>query len=134
MLCCLTAGHPSREDMPTATRGTSSSLAFACGAVGGGLEVVYGSRVQAHRLEKSCETLALGLTDEDSSFSFSVSVYLCLSPLAALLHTEPNVCCVFSSLETLHTAGAEHLTAISTSHTLASVCVCEWCVRLCVLV
>lgn len=65
----------------------------------------------------------------DSFFPFSHYISFCISPLAALLHTEPNVCCVCSSLETLHTAGAEHLTAISTSRTLARVCV-----RLCVLV
>lgn len=123
MLCCLTVGHPSREDVPEATRSTLSSRVFACGTVGGGFEVVYGSlsRLAGSRVEP-CRW---GSLMKIHGFS------LCRSVLAALLHTEPNVCCVCSSLETLHTAGAEHLTAISTSHTLACVCVC---VRLCVIV
>ncbi len=80
------------------------------------------SSVQACRYVNGVEPCRWGSLMKIHGFS------LCRSPWAALLHTELNVCCVCSSLETLHTAGAEHLD--SPQH-LSHTCMC---VRLCVIV
>lgn len=120
MLCCLMVGYPSREDVPEATRSTLSTRAFVCGTVGGGLEVVYGSQSRLAGTRSGVEPCRWGSLMKIHGFS------LCRSSLAALLHTELNVCCVCSLLETLHTAGAEHLDSPQhLSHTCVCVCVLD---------
>lgn len=80
MLCCLTVGHPSREDMPEATRSTLSTRAFACGTVGGGLEVAYGSQSRLAGTRSGVEPCRWGSLRKIHGFS------LCRSPGRSVTH------------------------------------------------